>query len=131
MNYGCIAANYVESLGSRREGELGTPLPGTQSVAANFEIRSRVLINACGPYADAHNQLSGESTDHHHLFSKGVHLIVDRVTDNKRVLTFFASDGRLFFLIPMGPKTCIGTTDTQVEDPEVGVTDEDRRVCPG
>ncbi|MEM7692127.1 MAG: glycerol-3-phosphate dehydrogenase C-terminal domain-containing protein, partial [Pseudomonadota bacterium] len=41
-------------------------------------------------------------------------------------LTFFASDGRLFFLIPMGPKTCIGTTDTPVDAPEVGVTAEDR-----
>ena len=27
----------------------------------------------------------------------------------------------------MGPKTCIGTTDTQVEDPEVGVTRQDRQ----
>ena len=26
----------------------------------------------------------------------------------------------------MGPKTCIGTTDTQVEDPQVSITDEDR-----
>ena len=67
-----------------------------------------------------------EQTEYHHLFSKGVHLIVDQLTDNQRVLTFFASDGRLFFLIPMGPKTCIGTTDTQVAEPEVGVTDEDR-----
>ena len=93
----------------------------------------RAVINACGPYADAQNdQGNGEQTEHHHLFSKGIHLIVDRVTDNKRVLTFFASDGRLFFLIPMGPKTCIGTTDTQVqESPEVGVTDEDRRLHPG
>ena len=55
-----------------------------------------------------------------------MHLIVDQITDNKRVLTFFASDGRLFFLIPMGPKTCIGTTDTQVQSPAVEVTDEDR-----
>ena len=61
-----------------------------------------------------------------HLFSKGIHLVVDRITDNKRVLTFFASDGRLFFLIPMGSRTCIGTTDTQVDSPEVAVTDEDR-----
>ena len=53
-------------------------------------------------------------------------MIVDQVTDNQKVLTFFASDGRMFFLIPMGPKTCIGTTDTQVYSPEVEVTDEDR-----
>ena len=39
---------------------------------------------------------------------------------------FFASDGRLFFVIPRGPKTCIGTTDTQVDSPEAVVTEEDR-----
>ena len=126
LNYGCIAANYVESLGARREDDLWITQARNVLTGEEFSIRSRVLVNACGPYADAHNESTGEQTDYHHLFSKGIHLIVDRVTDNRRVLTFFASDGRLFFLIPMGPKTCIGTTDTRVEDPEVEVTDEDR-----
>jgi len=126
LNYGCIAANYVESLGARREGDLWVNSARDVISGRSFDVRARVLVNACGPYADAHNALAGETTDYHHLFSKGVHLIVDRITDNRRVLTFFASDGRLFFLIPMGPKTCIGTTDTQVEDPVVEVTDEDR-----
>jgi glycerol-3-phosphate dehydrogenase len=85
------------------------------------------MINACGPYVDAHNRLTGEHTDYQHVFSKGIHLLVDRVTPHHRVLTFFASDGRLFFVIPMGPRTCVGTTDTRVEDPAEGVTDEDRR----
>ncbi|MCS6902414.1 MAG: FAD-dependent oxidoreductase, partial [Polyangiaceae bacterium] len=31
------------------------------------------------------------------------------------------------FAIPMGPRTCIGTTDTRVEHPETEVTPEDRR----
>ncbi|RLQ23373.1 FAD-dependent oxidoreductase [Seongchinamella sediminis] len=127
LNYGCIAANYVASVDTRRVGELWYTRARDEVAGTELQIRSRVLINACGPYADSHNRLSGERTEYHHLFSKGIHLIVDRVTDNKRVLTFFASDGRLFFLIPMGPKTCIGTTDTQVADPEVGVTEEDRR----
>lgn len=126
LNYGCIAANYVESLGARREQDLWITSARDVVSGEVFEIRSRAMVNACGPYADAHNHSAGEETRYHHLFSKGVHLIVDRVTDNKRVLTFFASDGRLFFLIPMGPKTCIGTTDTQVDSPAVEVTDEDR-----
>jgi glycerol-3-phosphate dehydrogenase len=92
-----------------------------------LRARARVLINACGPWADDVNAMLGTQTRYRHLFSKGIHLIVDRVTDSRRVLTFFASDGRLFFLIPMGPKTCIGTTDTPVQEPEVGVTDEDRQ----
>lgn len=126
LNYGCIAANYVESISNRRVGDLWYCEAKDTVSGASLQIRSRVMINACGPYADEHNRLTGETTQYHHLFSKGIHLIVDRVTDNKRVLTFFASDGRLFFLIPMGPKTCIGTTDTQVANPEVGVTDADR-----
>ncbi|MEZ5569361.1 MAG: glycerol-3-phosphate dehydrogenase/oxidase [Halioglobus sp.] len=126
LNYGCIAANYVEALGSRFEqGEWTTPVRDMIS-GATFNVRARAVVNACGPYVDAQNRAAGEATEHHHLFSKGIHLIVDRVTDNKRVLAFFASDGRLFFLIPMGPKTCIGTTDTQVKSPEVSVTDADR-----
>ena len=126
LNYGCIAANYVESLGSRREDDQWLTGARDTISGSTLKIRSRVLVNACGPYVDAHNRLSHEQTRYHHLFSKGVHLIVDRLTDNQRVLTFFATDGRLFFLIPMGPKTCIGTTDTQVDTPEVGVSDEDR-----
>ncbi len=126
LNYGCIAANYVESLGSIREqGQWLTTAKNTLT-GEQFTIRSKVLINAAGPYVDRHNDISGQSTEHHHLFSKGIHLIVDRVTEVQRVLAFFASDGRLFFVIPMGPKTCIGTTDVQVQSPETQVTDEDR-----
>jgi glycerol-3-phosphate dehydrogenase len=47
-------------------------------------------------------------------------------TSSRRVLTFFADDGRLFFVIPMGTRTCIGTTDLRVEQAEVHVTPEDR-----
>ncbi len=126
LSYGCIAANYVNADGAEFvDGRWHTRARDLET-GAEFTIRSRVLINACGPYADAVNARAEVATDYRHLFSKGIHLIVDQITDNKRVLTFFASDGRLFFLIPMGPKTCIGTTDTQVETPEVAVTDEDR-----
>ena len=127
LNYGCIAANYVESMGSERKGGLWRTRLKDNLSGETFTVRSRVLINACGPYVDTHNQLTGQHTEHRHLFSKGVHLIVDRVSDTQRILTFFASDGRLFFVIPMGPKTCIGTTDTQEASPEVEMTAADRQ----
>jgi glycerol-3-phosphate dehydrogenase len=126
LNYGCIGANYVESVANEFDGDVWRTTARDTLTDETFEIRSKAIINACGPWADEQNERAHEQTEHHHLFSKGVHLIVDQITDNRRVLTFFASDGRLFFLIPMGPKTCIGTTDTQVDSPEVGVTDEDR-----
>ena len=127
LNYGCIAANYVESLGASRTNGIWSTATRDNISGETFTIRSKVLINTCGPYVDEHNHLTGQDTEHRHLFSKGIHLIVDRVTDSQRVLAFFASDGRLFFVIPMGPKTCIGTTDTQEESPEAKATDEDRQ----
>ena len=126
MNYGCRAANYVKSHGaSKVDGEWHTKVENLMD-GSEFTIRSKILINACGPFADAHNKLTDQKTPHRHVLSKGIHLIVDRITPNERVLAFFADDGRLFFVIPMGPKTCIGTTDTRMETPYSEVTGEDR-----
>jgi len=124
----CIAVNYVESLGSKlnTNDEWLTKLRNNRS-NKEFEIRSKVIINACGPYVDQQNQLSDQTTDHHHVFSKGIHLIVPRITENERVLTFFADDGRMFFAIPMGGRTMIGTTDTPVSTPDTKVTEQDRQ----
>lgn len=127
MSYGCIAANYVESLGSTRSDNTWVTKSRDCISGQEFEIRSKVLINAAGPFVDPLNMVNNEKTEHHHVFSKGIHLIVDRVTPSNKVLTFFADDGRLFFVIPMGPKTCIGTTDTQVESPITQVTEKDRQ----
>jgi glycerol-3-phosphate dehydrogenase len=127
LDHGCVAANYVESLGSRREGGGWITRAWDGVGGRDLAIRSRLLVNACGPWADRVNARDGVTTTHRHVLSKGIHLLVDRLTPNPRVLTFFADDGRLFFVIPMGPKTCIGTTDTPVDGPEVAVTPEDRR----
>jgi glycerol-3-phosphate dehydrogenase len=125
LDRGCVAANYVESLGARREGKWWVARTRDVIDGSEFEIRALALVNAAGPYVDAHNLLTGEKTEHHHLLSKGIHLIVDRLVKERRVLAFFADDGRLFFVIPMGTRTCIGTTDTLVSDPKTGITDED------
>lgn len=93
----------------------------------HFSVRAKVFINAAGPYADKLNALSGIKTKHKHIFSKGIHLLVPRLTENKKVLAFFADDGRLFFVIPMGACSCIGTTDTPVDSLPAVVTDDDRK----
>lgn len=131
MDRGCIAVNYLESLGARREEDCWLTQVRDALSGETREIRSKVLINAAGPFVDAHNVLSGERTEHRHMFSNGIHLIVPRITPNRRILTFFADDGRLFFVIPMGVRTCIGTTDTRVDSPYTEVTEEDRNFVLG
>jgi glycerol-3-phosphate dehydrogenase len=128
INYGAVAANYVESLSTTWTGSAWeVSARDVDGNGAPFTIRAHALVNACGPFADEHNVQGKVSTKHRHVFSKGIHLIVPRLTPQKRVLTFFADDGRLFFVIPMGPRSCIGTTDTKVDSPRTEVTAEDRR----
>jgi len=125
LTSGCIAANYVESLGGTREKDLWRIDARDVIDGSLLTIRAKVLINAAGPFVDRHNALTGQTTVHHHAFSKGIHLLVERLTPNRRVLAFFADDGRLFFVIPMGTRTCLGTTDTRVDDPIAHVSDDD------
>lgn len=127
LTTGCIAANYVEMTGAAREGDRWVISAKDVEKGPEFTIRSRLVVNAAGPYVERVNERLGISTRHRHVLSKGIHILVRRLTKSWRVLTFFADDGRLFFVIPMGPRTCIGTTDTRVESAEVGVTDADRR----
>ena len=126
IDCGAVAVNYVEATSATHDS-AGWRLTCRDTTSDDtFEFSARVLINACGPELERFNAIANTPTTHRHVFSKGIHLIVDLALQERRVLTFFASDGRLFFVMPMGPKTCIGTTDTQVDDPAVAVTDADR-----
>ncbi len=127
MEAGCITANYVEAKSANYDGQKWSVELNDRQTDQPVKVRAKILINACGPHLDGFNSNLEKTTDFKHIFSKGVHLIVDRLTENERILAFFASDGRLFFIIPMGPKTCIGTTDTRVDQAQVTVSDEDRQ----
>jgi glycerol-3-phosphate dehydrogenase len=112
----CNAINYMELISAEwRNGLWHCRLVDHVSGEA-VSINAKTLINAAGPYADKINVLLGIESDFKHIFSKGAHIIVPQVTKTEHVLTFFASDGRLFFMVPMGNRTCIGTTDTRVDN---------------
>ncbi len=124
----CTSINYMESIGSyRNENNLWNTKLRNNINGENLEIKSNLIINACGPFVDQQNNNSNMVTKHKHVYSKGIHLIVPKITKNKRILTFFADDGRLFFAIPLGNRTMVGTTDTNVKMPETGINKEDRK----
>jgi len=123
----CTAINYMESLGSsKNEKNLWHTRLRDVINGETLEVKSNLIINACGPYVDLQNNFSNIVTEHRHVFSKGIHLIVPKITDKKRILTFFADDGRLFFAIPIENCTMIGTTDTRVSTPETEINQDDR-----
>jgi glycerol-3-phosphate dehydrogenase len=121
----CNAINYMKLVDAKWDNELWSCMLTDQISGEIIEVKARSLINAAGPFTDKIEQLLQIESTFKHIFSKGVHIIVPPVTTVRHVLTFFASDGRLFFMIPMGPCTCIGTTDTQVDSEAVEPTDHD------
>lgn len=127
LDKGCTVCNYLSASKAKRgEDGLWAVDVEDQLDGRKFQLRSRVVINAAGVFVDQFNRTSNIKTRYQHLFSKGIHLIVPRITQAKRVLAFIADDDRLFFAIPMGDRTCIGTTDTLVENPLTSVSEDDR-----
>ena len=129
---GAAVANYVELVSAERVATS----QGTRWVARlrdvdsgeEFTTSARTIVNAAGPFVDGLNDRWGNSTDHRIVYSKGIHLVVPRLTTTKheRVLAFVDDTGRLFYVIPMGRRSVIGTTDTRVDTPFTAVDDDDR-----
>jgi glycerol-3-phosphate dehydrogenase len=125
---GAVTTNYVELVHAERRNDrwhvkLRDVVTGDEMTAS-----AKTLVNAAGPFVDALNESWGTTTTHRIVYSKGIHLVVPRLTttDHDRVLAFFDDSQRLFYVIPMGRRSVIGTTDTRVDDPHTAVTEEDR-----
>jgi glycerol-3-phosphate dehydrogenase len=75
-----------------------------------LSVRARVVVNATGPFSDAFDR--GRRNLRPTL---GVHIVVsaDRLPHGGRVVVLRSPrDNRLFFVMPAGARTIIGTTDT-------------------
>ena len=126
MDVGAVAANYVELLNAERvKGNWHAQLRDCES-GMPINLEAKVVVNAAGPFLDGLNKTWNTHTRHQIVYSKGVHLVVDQLTPNERVLAFFDDDQRLFYVIPMGNRSVIGTTDTRVNDPHTEVTENDK-----
>jgi glycerol-3-phosphate dehydrogenase len=130
IDVGATAANYVELVGAERVGDRWRctlrDLDVVSGRGDDISCAANIVINAAGPFVDGLNEQWGLRTEHRIVYSKGIHLVVPRLTPNERVLAFFDDTQRLFYVIPMGKRSVIGTTDTRVDEPTTAVTDEDR-----
>jgi glycerol-3-phosphate dehydrogenase len=124
---GAAAANYVELVSAERVDDRWVATLRDVDRGNEFTVTATTIVNAAGPFVDELNEQWGVRTDHRIVYSKGIHLVVPRLTthDHQRVLAFFDDTQRLFYVIPMGRRSVIGTTDTRVDTPFTEVTDDD------
>ncbi len=132
LDVGATAANYVELVSAERtDNGWKATLRDVDGERGEFTCNARMIVNAGGPFLDGLSKEFGLKTKHRVVYSKGIHLIVPKITKSERVLAFFDDTQRLFYVIPMGRRSVIGTTDTRVDDPYTEVTDEDREFLLG
>ena len=123
--HGATVANYVTLEAVELQSTGWRAGIHDRVTGERLTVSARLLVNAAGPHVPVVGALTGSTTSNRLVFSKGVHLIVPQITDSGRILAFFDDDERLFYVLPMGGRSVIGTTDTRVENPDVVVTDQD------
>ncbi|HLK89586.1 MAG TPA: glycerol-3-phosphate dehydrogenase/oxidase [Polyangia bacterium] len=117
---GAACANHLRVLEIARDrrGRARGARVVDGETGARFEIRARLVVSATGPFTDGF--LDGTRRLRPTL---GVHLVFDaaRVPHGGRALVLRTpQDNRLYFVLPAGTRTIVGTTDTDfapAEDP--------------
>jgi glycerol-3-phosphate dehydrogenase len=151
---GAVCANYVEATGVLVQGGEVRGLKAVDQLAGGeLEVRARTVVNAAGPWVDRLLQaLPGGGQARRFHPSKALNLVTRRLFDEHAIgftvpTSFRDSDAllnkgtRLFFVVPWGPYSLIGTRHLPFRgDPEhFRITEEDvelflaeiNAACPG
>ncbi len=107
-------ANYCELTGFvTREDRIVTARVHDRHDSGSFEIAARVFINAAGPWVERIAGLVPFGDVPVRLSpTKGVHLLVPKLTQRHAIIFQARSDHRILFVVPWGECSLVGTTDT-------------------
>jgi glycerol-3-phosphate dehydrogenase len=123
---GALCANHVEATEiGKGEVALRDRLSGRTLVA-----RSRVVVNAAGPWVDEVRARAGALAGARLHLTKGIHLVVPHARlPVRHIVVMQARDRRSVFAVPRGEVVYLGTTDTDhgppTDHPEVTAEDAD------
>lgn len=111
---GAVALNYskVENL-VYEDGKVVGVVVKDRITGEEYEIRSKKIVNAAGPWVDKIREKDQSKTGKVLRLTKGVHIVIDQSKfPLKQAVYFDTPDGRMVFAIPREGKTYVGTTDT-------------------
>jgi glycerol-3-phosphate dehydrogenase len=111
----------------RQGGRIAGVVVEDRESDQTLEVAARVVINATGPWLDRVGALTGSWTPQLRP-TRGSHLLVPRLAGGEEALYLSSDrDQRMFFVIPWGELSLIGTTDLDDNRPpeEAVVTQEE------
>lgn len=129
VKLGAICMNYAEVKSLNHDsGKVNGVLVRDLIDGGEYLFKSKIVVNATGPWVDSIRRMEIQSLDKHIVLSKGVHVVVDfSALPIMQSVYFDTPDGRMIFAIPRNGKTYIGTTDTLFESKpdDAGINQED------
>jgi glycerol-3-phosphate dehydrogenase len=120
---GAMPVNYCEVAGFIYDHDkiVGANITDLDN-GDSFEIRTKAIVNAAGPWVDELRQLDQSKRGKRLHLTKGAHIVVAREKlPVKQAIYFDVGDGRMIFAIPRDRTTYIGTTDTNYTGPRESV----------
>ena len=141
VSFGAVCCNYVRLHALlKSEGRICGGAAQDVLSGRSLDIHAQVVVNAAGPWADQVRRLSDASAVQRLAPTKGIHLVVPRLTQ-EALFVEARRDRRMLFLLPWGEYSLIGTTEAPLEDSletlrarpdEVGyLLEEVNRILPG
>ncbi len=117
LQYGAMALNYAEVTHFMYQNGMVAGVKVKDVVTGSeFEIRSKYVINAAGPWVDELRSVNNSKKGKQLHLTKGVHLVFPHEKLPVRQSVYFdIPDGRMMFAIPRGKVTYVGTTDTNYD----------------
>ncbi len=116
VDAGAAALNYAEVTSLlENDGRVCGAVVHDRIAGRTFDVRARVVVNACGPWTDTIARLENPAAPPALRGSKGVHITVPaaRIGNRQAVTMLDPADGRVLFTLPGGDVTIIGTTETE------------------
>lgn len=117
-DHGACLLNYVAvtDLTKNGQGAITGVKAIDQETSEEFQIHSRCVVNAAGPFCDSLRKLDDASCETMLAHSQGVHLVLPRsfFPGDTAMIVPKTPDGRVIFIIPWHGHAIVGTTDTPI-----------------
>jgi len=125
--HGAELHTYTQMIGARPLEGGGFEIMARDTLdGTDYVFRARTLVNATGAWTDGVRRqlwraLKPGAPEPAPLLrpSRGVHLIYPPLTRGHGLLLFSRDDRRVFFVVPLGHHSLVGTTEVEVPSPPV------------
>lgn len=110
---GAKVCNYTEAVGLLKENnQLAGVSYRNDLTGEQGEIYGKILVNATGAWSSKIIGMEPDANQSGPRPTKGVHLIIPQILPEAALLLRSPKDGRVFFILPWGDYSLVGTTDT-------------------